>query len=545
MARLEKLAQPKLLLGVAMAISGVLLIAWQSHLTFVADDWDLLIQRRGLSPHVFLDPHARHIIITPAAIYKAIEATLGMDSLTPFAVVATGLFLVSVALLFVYLRTRVGEWVALIAVIPILFMGTAYEDLLTPFQMGYFGSMVFGLGALLALQRADARGDAIACVLLIASLTFSEVAVPFLAAAAVAIALDRGPLYRAYVVATPALFYAAWYAGWEAGPNSLSFENVATSPSFMLDGIASSVGSLIGFGPAFGQLDVSPLDWGRPLLVALVVAGALWLARRGKISPWLPVALALVLSFWFIAAANTGLGRPPTASRYQFVGAVFLVMVAAECAAGTRLRWRGLTALAVVAAAATLSNASILHRSYQVFLGTTPVVRGGLSGLEISAPVVDPGFLLTPENSDSVWFSQVDARRYLSAVDAYGSPAYPHDELADAPEGARIAADKVLAAALRLRLREVPATHPRGACTNKKRSGGPPADVGLPLGGALLRAAPGTSAEIKLRRFATEPPVNLGTLRGSALLAIPRDLSEQQWYVHFVSTGRVTICALS
>jgi hypothetical protein len=544
MDRLEKLARPKLLLGVAMAISGVLLIAWQSHLTFVADDWDLLIQRRGLSPDVFLDPHARHIIITPAAIYKAIEATLGMDSLTPYAVVATGLFLATVMLLFIYLRTRVGEWTALIAVIPILFMGTAYEDLLTPFQIGYFGSMVFGLGALLALQRKDAAGDAIACVLLIASLTFSEVAVPFLAAAAVAIALDRGPLYRAYVVATPALFYAAWYAGWEAGPNSLSFENVATCPSFMLDGIASSISSLLGFGPAFGQLDVSALDWGRPLLVALVVAAGLWVARRGKISPWLPVALALLLAFWFIAAANTGLGRPPTASRYQFVGGVFLVMVLAECAAGTRLRWRGLAVVAAVAGAATLSNLSILHRSYEMFRDTTPIVRGALSGLEISAPVVDPGFLLTTENSGAIWFSQVDADHYLSAADKFGSPAYPQDELADAPESARVAADKVLASALRIQLRAVSGTQSHGDCTTKKPSGEPPGGVGLPPGSALLRAAPGTTAAIKLRRFATEFPVDLGTLRGSAVLAIPRDLSGQPWYAHFTSKGPLTICSL-
>src|SRR5512132_530992 len=177
MARWARFPQPKLLLGAALLTSGVVLIAWQSHLTFVTDDWDLLIHRRGISPHVFLDPHARHIIIAPTAIYKAIQATIGMESLLPFAVVATGAFLATVVLLFVYLLTLVAEWTALIAVIPILFMGSAWDDLLTPFHIGYFVSMVFGLGALVALQRRDARGDAIACGLLIASLTFSEVAV--------------------------------------------------------------------------------------------------------------------------------------------------------------------------------------------------------------------------------------------------------------------------------------------------------------------------------------------------------------------------------
>ena len=33
-------------------------------------------------------------------------------------------------------------------------MGTAYEDLLTAFQINYFGSVAFGIGALLAIERA-------------------------------------------------------------------------------------------------------------------------------------------------------------------------------------------------------------------------------------------------------------------------------------------------------------------------------------------------------------------------------------------------------
>lgn len=544
MARLAKLTQPKVLLALALATAGVLLISWQSHLTFLADDWDLLIQRRGFTLDDFMKQHAGHVIIAPAAIYKAIESTLGMESLTPFAVVATGAFLATVVLLFVYLRTRVGEWTALLAVIPVLFMGSAYEDLLTPFQIGYFGALLFGLAAILALQRRDPLGDALACGFLIAALTFEEVAIPFLVGAAVAIAIDRGPLSRAYVVLAPLLFYAAWWVGWNSGDSTFSIENVARSPSYMLDGLAASVGSLFGFGPAFGEPIESALGWGRPLLIGLAVATVLWLRRRGTVSVWLPVPIAMALTFWFIAAANTALGRPPTASRYQLVGAIFLVMVGAECAAGLRLRWRGLIALAAVAAAATMSNLVTLHRSYRLFAGEAQVTRGALSGLEISAPVVDPGFLLTPENSDAVWFDQVDAARYLSAVDAFGSPAIPHDQLTAAPDGARISADKVLAAALRLHLRGVSGAQPHGDCTTRDAKRQPPSGVGIPPGGALLRAAPGSSAEISLRRFATAFPVNLGTFKGSAVLAIPRDLSDQQWYVHFNSTGPLTICAL-
>ena len=66
----------------------------------------------------------------PTLIYKGIQATIGMERLLPYAVVSTASFLASVVLLFVYLRRRVGEWLALAGVLPVLFMGTAWEVLL-------------------------------------------------------------------------------------------------------------------------------------------------------------------------------------------------------------------------------------------------------------------------------------------------------------------------------------------------------------------------------------------------------------------------------
>ncbi|MGA9372477.1 MAG: hypothetical protein WBV53_11575, partial [Solirubrobacterales bacterium] len=448
------------LLGVALAASGILLIAWQSHLTFLIDDWDLLLQRRGFSADAFLDPHARHLIVGPAIEYKAIQATLGMDSRLPYAVVAVFGFLASIVLLFVYLRQRVGEWLALAGVLPILFMGAAYEDLLSSFQIGYFGSMAFGLGALLTIQRGDRRGDAIACALLIASLAFAEIAVAFAVGIAVAIALQRGPLRRAWVVVVPGLLYIVWFAIWNTGPglgpSAFSIHNVALSPTYMLDGFASSLGSLLGletpalFGGSGG------LSWGRPLLVALV-ALAVWLLRkRHPLRGWLFVALAVGATFWFLTAANASFARSPFASRYQYVGAVFLVMIAAELAAGWRPGWRATVAALAIAAIASISNLSTLHQSYRSLAGVSAIVRGGLAGLEIGADRVDPGFILTPENSDFNYFTLVQAGPYLSAADKFGSPAYTQDELAGAPEGARVAADKVLAAALRLGFQPLP-----------------------------------------------------------------------------------------
>ena len=51
----------RILLGLGLAASGALLLVWQSHLTFLIDDWDLLLSRRGFNAHVLFNPHATAI----------------------------------------------------------------------------------------------------------------------------------------------------------------------------------------------------------------------------------------------------------------------------------------------------------------------------------------------------------------------------------------------------------------------------------------------------------------------------------------------------
>jgi hypothetical protein len=143
------------LAAAAMVASGVLLLHWLSRLTFWRDEWDFLLHRRSWSIGTFLDPFVEHLLAASILIYKVGVTTLGMDSARPFQVVSVLLFLLSVALLFVYARRRVDEWVALAMILPILFLGPSWDDLLFPFQMALFGSIACGIGALLALERRD------------------------------------------------------------------------------------------------------------------------------------------------------------------------------------------------------------------------------------------------------------------------------------------------------------------------------------------------------------------------------------------------------
>jgi hypothetical protein len=408
--------------------------------------------------------------------------------------------------------------------------------------------MAFGIGALLVIERPSAHRDAIACALLVASLAFAEIALAFAAGVAVVIALQRGPLRRVWVVAVPLLLYAAWYAafgnsGAYLGPSGLSLHNIVNSPPYVLDGFASSVGSVLGLGAPELFGGTAGLEWGRPLLLGLVVIAIAWVLRsRSPRLLWALVPLAIGLAFWSLTAANFAFGRAPYASRYQYVGGVFVLMIAADLAAGWRPGWRGVAGTLAVGVAAALSNLVILHDGYQALARSSQIVRGGLAGLEIAADRVSPDFLLTPQNSDFNYFTLLTAGPYLSAEEKFGSPAYSQSELATAPERARIAADKVVAAALPITLE--PAGGPgRTGCATVVGTGARAPIVVMPPGGAAVSAPPGLTVSLGLRRYASDSfPVDPGTLRGNERLVIPADRSSRPWQLRVDTSHRVSVC---
>ena len=135
----------------------------------------------------------------------------------------------------------------------------------------------------------------------------------------------------------------------------------------------------------------------------------------------------------------------------------------------------------------------------------------------------------------------LDAGSYLSAIDAYGSPAYTPTQLATAPEPARVAADMVSAAALGVRLTPDGQAEP-GTCLPLDPRAAP--TFAVPPQGIVLTAG-GSGTQVSLRRYASGSfPVALGTLAPGAaeLLRIPTDRSPKPWTAQLSGGGRVTAC---
>jgi hypothetical protein len=553
----------------AVGISGFLLIYWGSKLTFFLDDWEFLIYRRGFSTATILGPHNENIVVGPILVYKLLLAVFGMSSALPFRIVSVGAFLVSAVLLFVYLRRRIGQLAALAGTLVVLFLGSAWEDLFWPFQIGYFGSMVGGLGALVAFDRDDRRGEMIASVGLTVAVLFSSLGLPFLVCFAVLILAREDRWRRLWVLVVPALVYAVWYIGWgHTAENAISAGNIATSPIFLINGFAGSLASLFGLATGTTENVTGGLEWGRPILVVLIGLGIVRAYFVGRLSVQFWAILALGLSFWLLAGINAEAGRTATASRYQYIGVIFILLIAAELLRGTKLDPRLARWTTVLVGVATLvsvvSNVDFLNQAYKNgYHRTSMLEKASLGALEIARGHVEPNFLLSEELTGTGYVS-IEAGPYFSARDEFGSPAYTPAEIEAAPEYDRYSVDKVIFNAEQGTMTAVPASSlprrtpqsaagegvfevPADGCVRTASDGGSSPELALPPGGAYIKAEGEPISNVMVRRFADKFAIQFqeGVAAGEVVeLAIPADHSSVPWKVKLVTPGPATVCGL-
>jgi hypothetical protein len=539
---------PTLLLGAALLVGFAMTLVLTREMTFFQDTWAFLINRRELTLDTLLTPHNEHIVVIPVLIEQLLLRVFGMSSALP-EYILLGLFLaVTALLLYVYLRRRVGGWLALFAALLLLCLGPAWEVLLWPFEITFIGPILFGLAMLLALERGDRRGDVLACLFLVCAIGFSGLGICFIAAAVVAVA--QGPrqtwLRRAYVFAIPLGLYALWWLGYGHDAEShLSLHNLLMSPVFVLDSVAVALASMLGLG---AQVGAAPdPSWGRALLVGLAIVLGL---RQWRFRPRLPATLwpvlAAALANWFLTAFNAFPGRDPTSSRYQYAGAVFILLILANLLEGVRPSRNALIAGAVVTACAIGPNLVILKDGRDVLDPQSVLTRADTAALDIARRTVPEGFQLSPEVAGTPSLVNIYAGAYLDAADEFGSPAYTPRELLTAPEEARKQADIVLSQALPLStVTRLGAYSPGAGAGCVEVAGDGSGEVRLSPGLNTIELAPGPHADFSLRRFAAgEYPVETEGADGGSvtLLRVPRDASRQPWFLQVDSVQPARVC---
>ena len=523
-----------------MLAAAVLLLFAGRHLTFFYDEWSFILDRRGGSLDTYLDPHNGHLVLVPVAIYKLLLATVGLRHYWPFLAVTVLLHLVSCALLFMLLRRRVGDWMALVPTALLLFMGSAYQDLLWPFQMTLLASVAAGLAALTVMDRPTRFAELATAALLTLALACSGVGVAFLIASAVLLLARGTPWRRWWAVIVPGALFLVWYAGWGTSEHVTS-DSVLAAPQYVADAAAGVAAGIAGLSSA----------WGPPLAIAglagLSVAWGRW--RGAALTPMLLTAAAGVLSFWVLAAITRADVAQPDASRYLYVGAVFVFLISAEALGQIRIR-RGWLALGgLLVAAALIANVGVLRRAERGLRASDESVRASLAALQIAAPVVAPTFAPEPVNAP-----RITAGSYLAATRDLGSPALALPELLRASSARRANSDSVLEHAERL---VVAPAERAGRCAV---SASPARDAASPVRGAVLtltvppgsrlvfRTAGGAPAVVELARIAASfPSTPFAVAPGGATSAIqfPSDRAPQlPWHAHLLAPRPLTACVL-
>lgn len=527
---------------------------WQAAgLTFYYDEWDFVINRRGWDLDTLLEPHNEHLSVVPMLVYKLLFAVVGLDPYWPYLFTVLVCHLVVVALVFVVARSRVGDVPALLAAAVVLFLGSAWESLLWPFQIGYLLSVAAGLGIIVLLERRTLLADAGACVLLALALASSSIGISIVVLAVALLAFSPDRWRRAWVALVPAALYAVWWLAYGGARPEIGGgyeQNLPLLPKYTADSAAGAVGGVTGLG----------LDWGRPLALVLGALVAIRLARSTAVPVRLVALLASALAFWMLGALTRGQLQVPESSRYLYFGGIAVVLIGVELLSRRPLRTRGLMVLTVAVGFAALGNAQLLRGGALHLRDYTGHVAAGLGALELAGPAAPTEFAPVPVHAPNV-----TAGLYFEAVEELGSPADSPAEIARREDPYRQTADSVLVTALLLSA-DAAASSPSGKRPAVEAAEGgaasssgsscvelapttPPAalNVAIPTGGLLVHGEGRAPVEVRLRRFADAFPEGATFIvPGSSptVLRFPETPVGAGWHARLSSTAPLEVCGL-
>jgi hypothetical protein len=370
-----------------------------------------------------------------------------------------------------------------------------------------------------------------------------------------------------WIVAIPIALYGLWWLGYEQ--SHISRHAFLLLPKFVFDAAAGTLSALAGLATINVAGDTGTYLTFGPALLALAAVAFIWRARRAPISPRAMTLLATILAFWVL----TGIGRAylrvgplvlaetGDESRYLYVGAILIVLLAAELARGYSPSLLSGLACVVLVAAAIVSNLTPLRDGAGLLREQALITRTELGTLDLSRPIVSPSYL-----SNGFIFVLLTAKGWFAAEHDLGSTAFAPSQIAALPEYERQAADAQLIAIQRPSLTPAssnafgmaPTVEAAGGGTLSTRAGcvtfQPAAftpagasnsvDLRLPTGGLQLHTGD-APASVSVRRFADQFS-SLGTVasHASGVLDVKADLAPQPWHVQVVSSAAVTACGM-
>ena len=528
-----------------MAVSAATLLWLNRGGTYFVDELKILAASTFVDFPEWIEPWNGHLTITSRVIYKATFELFGADYLV-VRILTVLTALLTAGVFFVLARRRVGPVAALAPTLVLLFFGSSWKHLLVGTGITVLLTIAAGLGALLALERRDLRGDLAACALITFSVASFSVGLAFLAGVIVAILLRPDRWRAAWVFLIPLLLYTAWWV-W-----ALSFDspethgsNVLLIPFWILESLGAVAGGLLGVNLRFdltAPLDLELTTWGR--IAALAFLGALvWRVRQGPLPRSFWVSLTVALAYWTLGGLVAGgdAHRSPGAARYIYPGAIVLLLVATDAFRDVRFSPGGLAVLFGVVGFSLVGNLALLRAGSDYFQAYSSELGTDLAMIEVARATVAPDF--APRRAIVDGKSVIAAGEYLEAVGRFGSPALDLADVRREPGRIRAAADFELGRIYRPHA--VPAPDVRGAaCKRVRAAPGRPVTFNAQAGSStLMRITGAAPAKIGLKRFGDKFVVGAGKVSPGtpATLNLPADAAPDPWQVE-VQVATIVVC---
>jgi len=537
------------LIGLALAsgVAGASQLWLSSGGTFFVDELRMFGASYQVDFPEWIEPWNGHLSITSRVIYKAMLELFGADYLAVrLLTVVTSLLTASV--FFALARHRVGPVAALAPTIILLFFGSSWKHLLAGTGITVLLTIAAGLGALLALERNDLRGNLAACALITFALASFSVALAFLAGVIVAVMLRPRPWRSAWVYLIPLLLYSGWWV-WALRFDSAETQgsNVLLIPMWILESLSAVAGGLLGVNLGLDLADPLSLQvtaWGR-MAALLFVAVLAWRIRQGRLPPSFWVSLTIALTYWCLTGLVAGGDdiRTPYAARYIYPGAVALLLVATDAFRDIRFSPRGIAVLYGIVTFSLVGNIALLRAGSEYLQSYSEELGADLAMIEVASARVPTGF--PPSRSVVDGIPQITAGDYLAAVGRFGSPAPALSEVRQASARVRWIADIELGRIYKVRT--APAPGARGVrCERRSASPGRPVTFELPAGTTTLLRIAGDSkakARVGLRRFGDQFSVGAGGIapRAPATLSLPADNAPDPWHAE-VQVPSMVVC---
>jgi hypothetical protein len=539
----------KVVLAAGMVISAVLALWLGRKVSFSVDEysWISLAGESGLSG-VF-EPYVGHLVVIPRFIYWAVLEATGIPGYAFFQVLTLLSLFLMIGLLFVWLRKRVPDFVALAPCLVLLIFPVDHLHYLTGNGIVISLALAFGLAALLAWERSTTGGNLLAFGFLLLGLLTYTIAVPFAIGLVVAAALAR-EWRRAWIGLVPLVLYAVWRLlavsnGVEKLEGGPEWENLLLLPAWAFQSIGAILAALTGLGFDFSDVTGGPaVEQGRvlgPALATVALLGLAWWLVRGRgvgKGFWMTGAILFALLASQVLVWGTISARDPGAPRYLLPGAVVLVMVVATILVGVKWSRVPFLALWVVAISSVVVSIGILANNVTWLETVDRGARAEVTAIRLlessGKPPIPPS--QQPRN-------RVRSEFMYESASKYGDLGFYEELIEEEPTwvGARV--DRFLAESLRIGLGPVPLDAKLKGCRPASTASKPSYSylVRVPSPGVTLVSQADVS--LGLGRYGERPTIELGRLTAGEprFLWLPGDRGRVEWYLKALSDSSGTL----